>query len=127
MSRDGEEFLVRRAAAAAATRPVFLAWALARYREAEGLDDAGLAVLLRIEPGQLGLLGLCRRPHPERFGDDLLAIANRFGVVPDRLALVIRQVEALAALAETPTPELGVLAAARDREDADDEEGANQP
>ena len=127
MSSAAEEALVRRAAAAAARRPAFLAWVFDRYREAEALDADGLADVLGIGREELGLLALCRRPRPDRFSDDLLAIANRFGVKPDRLALVIRQVEALAVLAEAPAPDFGVLAAARDREDADDEEGSDEP
>ena len=117
MPEPPEERLLLRAGAAAAARPAFLAWTLARFRSAERLDDDGLARWLGIDPGQVRWLGLCRRPRPERFAADTRAIAERFGVEPSRLAALIRQVEALDALGGAVDQDAGVLAAARDRED----------
>ena len=118
--------VLRRAAATAAVRPAFLGWALARFRQAEGLDDAGLTRWLGTDLGSLEWLGLCRRPRPDRFAADIAALSTRYGVDPSRLAAVIRQVDALSALAHAPAHEDGVLAAARDREDdgTDPDEGA---
>ncbi len=118
--------LARHAAMAAAARPAFLGWTLARFRQAEGLDDAGLAGWLGTDPSRLQWLGLCRRPRPDRFAADIAALSARFGVDPSRLAAATRQVDALSALAHAPDQDIGVLAAARDREDdgADPDEDA---
>lgn len=107
-------------------RPAFLGWTFARFREAEHLDQHGLASMLGVEPETLNRLALCRRPRPDRFGEDVHAIAARFGADVLRLASVIRQADALTTLADLPTPDVGVLAAARDRDDREAaDEGAD--
>lgn len=111
--------LACRAAAAAAARPAFLANVLARFRMLEALDDDGLAHWLGLSPVQLCWLGLCRRPRVDQFAADVGAIADRFAIEPARLASLIRQVDALAALAEASDQPRGLLAAARDRDEAD--------
>src|SRR5688500_16786029 len=105
--------LARRAAARAAERDGFMAWVLARYRETERLDDDGLAAFLGIDRAALDRLALCGRPRPELFGADVAAIAEHAGASEYRLANLIRQVEALQALARAPAEGVGLLAAAR--------------
>jgi hypothetical protein len=92
----------------------FLSSALEEYARGEGLDKAGLAAELGCAPETLGPLGLCRRPRPETFWADIERIAERFGLVPQRLAEVIRRADTLVAL-RGPAVEPGWLAAARDR------------
>lgn len=119
MSDVTSEQLACRAAAAAAMRPAFLANVLARFRTLEGLDDDGLARFLGLSRLQLCWLGLCRRPRPDQFAADIGAIASRFAIEPARLASLIRQVDALAALAEANRQPSGLLAAARDHDEPD--------
>ncbi len=109
--------VLRRAAVTAAARPAFLGWTFARFRQAEGLDDAGLARRLGTDSSRVEWLGLCQRPRPDRFAADIEVLAARFGVDPSRLAAAIRQVDALSALADASDQNIGVLAAARDQED----------
>jgi hypothetical protein len=91
-----------------------MAWVLARYRELERLDDDRLAAFLGIDRPALDRLALCGRPRPELFAADVQDIAAHVGADPLRLANLIRQVEALQALARAPaTGDLGVFAAAR--------------
>lgn len=118
MTEPANDALRRRAAAAAASRPRFLAAALARFRAAEALDEADLARWLGIAPAQLPRLALCTLPRPDRFRADVEAIAGRFGIEPARLANLLREVDALAALdAADVASGAGLLAAARARED----------
>ena len=123
--------LLRRAAERAGERRFFLASALLPYARAEGLDDAGLADRLGCTPEDLPALLLCRRPGNEggRFRMDVERIAERFGLDAANLARVIRLADALQAFgpAASDAPS-GLLAAARDRDDApdrpDDRDGA---
>jgi hypothetical protein len=120
MTRSTAERFVRRAAAAAAARPTFLAWVLARFQESEHLDDAALAQRLGLEPSRLAWLGLCRRPRPTHFSADVAMIAERFGIEPGQLASLFRRVDALAAFAQVVVgQDAGVLAAARDDTEPD--------
>jgi hypothetical protein len=108
--------LTRRAAERAAERPTFMAWVLARYRDAEGVDDDQLAHFLGITREALDQLALCGRPRQDLFKEDVAAIAERFGADPHRLTNLIRQVDALGAFARAPAAgSLGVMAAARGR------------
>jgi hypothetical protein len=127
MSESVSPRLLQRAAETAAARPAFLGWALDRFRQAEGLDDAGLARWLGTDPSRLQWLGLCQRPRPDRFAADVAALSARFSVDPSRLAAAIRQVDALSALAHAPAQERGMLAAARDREDDGTDPGEDVP
>ncbi len=107
--------LLRRTVRAAEASPVFLAAVFARYRAVEGLDDAEFACRLGVAVDRLDELAICRRPRPDRFRQDVSAIAARFGADPGALAAVVRQVDALETFAATPVP--GLLAAARDADD----------
>lgn len=128
--RDHASEALARAAQRAEQQPFFLASVLAAYRATHQLDDASLADLLGCAPDDLVRLALCRRPAPEsaRFSAEVDHLARRFGLHGDRLAAIIRQVDALTALAQhlqTAAPATGLLRAARDRtnpvEEAPDE------
>jgi hypothetical protein len=97
--------------------PFFLGSALADYARSEGLDDAGLAAALGCSGEALARLRLCRRPDaaPERFWDQVVVIAHRFGARPDVIAEAVRRADALAGLREPAVSERGLLMAARDR------------
>ncbi len=108
--------LLRRAAERAAAHTFFLAAALLPYARAEGLDDAALAARLGCAPERLARLLLCRqpRPAPGAFREDVAQIAAAFGLDAPRLANILRQASALAALGAAH--DAAWLAAARDRE-----------
>ena len=104
-------------AARVGTDPLFLANALAEYARSEGLDDAGLAVALGCAESDLAGLRLCGVPRPERFREDAMRIAARFGIDPDLLTDAVRRGQSLARLRAGPRPtgvEAGVSLAARD-------------
>jgi hypothetical protein len=103
---------LRRTARAAESRPGFLAAAFARYRAVERIDEAELAHRLRIGGERLPELSLCLRPRPDRFRQDVAAIALRFGADVGALASLIRQVDAFDEIEEEDPRSL--LAAARD-------------
>lgn len=112
------ERLLRRAAARAASRQAFLASALAEYQTLHSLDERRLAVWLGIAPAQLPRLALCLRPEGTGmpFREGIQQIVAATGVDGDRLAALLREVEAVRALRRAPdrsTP--GMLMAARDR------------
>lgn len=120
---------ILRAALRAASRPFFLASAMHAYRGMSGQDEAGLAAYLECNRDDLAIIGLCRRPSgsAEEFRSDVARISNRFHVRVDRLAEIVRLVDALSALklgAEAGNVESGLLAAARDQnpEPANDSE-----
>jgi hypothetical protein len=125
-SAGSGQALLRRAAERAAGDDFFLASALLPYAAAERLDDAALAERLGCEQGDLPKLLLCRRPRQEApdFRADVERIAAAFGLVPGRLAEVVRAADALRALREGGAAQAdGWLAAARDREPGPDAEG----
>lgn len=109
--------------------PFFLASALAAYARTEALDDAGLAAALSCDPSALTPLRLCRRPRPEpaAFRADVDRIAARFGADPGALAQIVRRADALATWRDAPPAagrdDAGLLAAARDRDDAPPDDG----
>lgn len=108
--------------------PTTMAWVIARYREAEGVDDMLVAVALGIDADQLPHLALCNRPRPELFAEDIETIADHIGVERERLANLVRQVEALAAFGRIGAHggrAGGLLAAARDR--AAEDPGSYEP
>ncbi|MBP1464376.1 hypothetical protein EYB53_001525 [Candidatus Chloroploca sp. M-50] len=119
-----------RAARRAEQQPFFLASVLAAYRQANRLDDAALATLLDCQLADMLRLALCRRPATEQtqFMADVDQLAQRFNLRGDQLAMIIRQVDALAAIqqqVQVAYDGMGMLRAARDHEEpaAIDEEG----
>lgn len=122
-----EQDLLWRAARRASRRPFFLASALLAYGDAEGLDETALAERLRCHPADLPALLVCRRPRGDNpdFTAQVQRIADRFRLDAARLAEVLRLVEGLEALGgPTRATAVDLLAAARDRDEAEDEEGA---
>jgi hypothetical protein len=120
--------LLRRAAEHASQHPFYLASSLLAYARAERLDDAGLADRLGCDLASLPALLLCRRPTGEApvFRADVEAIADRFGLNPTRLVQLLRHADSLVALADAPASQTGgLLAAARDREDGGQQDGAS--
>lgn len=104
----------------------FVAWALERYRTAEGLKEEQLASFLECPPEHLARLAMCRRPlgSSPRFAQEVQAIAASAGANPFRLAALLRRVETIEQSAAA-APAAGVFAAARDRAPA--EQAAQQP
>jgi hypothetical protein len=115
-----------------------MASVLFRYQTSERMDDQSLAALLLISPQQLTRLALCKRPTPSlSFAEQVQHLAAFSGAEAGRLAGIIRQVDALAALQVTPAMnasevqsditnlrQVGWLAAARDRNlEADQSKG----
>jgi hypothetical protein len=107
--------LLRRTARAAEEEPAFLAAVFARYRAIERIDDAELARRLRVAVDRLDDLAIALRPRPDLFRQDVAAIATRFDADAGALAAIVRQVDAVAALAGDSSARL--LAAARDADE----------
>lgn len=128
MTKRLTERLMRHAAARAATREAFVASALAEYRTLNDMNERRLAAWLGIVPAKLTRLALCRRPEGAgmRFREGVRQIVAATGVDGDRLAELLREVEAVRALRGAPAGEAaaGMLMAARDR---DDEEAGAPP
>jgi hypothetical protein len=106
-------------AARAEDEPFFLAALLAAYAHSEGLDDAGLAAALGCPVGELNMVRLCRAPRPgfAEFREDVVRIADRFGLDPLRLAEAVKRGRVVTALRSAEAATEGFLMAARDRED----------
>lgn len=108
--------LARRLAARLEGDPDTLAWVFARYRDAEGIDEAGLAAYFGLDPDVVAHLSLCGRPREGLFLEDVTAAAERYGFDPDRLAVLLRHVDALHEFRrEGAQGRARFLAAARDR------------
>lgn len=123
MSRNRAADLLRHAARRASQHPFFLAAYLEAFRSQREMQEADLALFLGCAPDMLPKLALCRRPNPEtqQFRSDVHHIARAFGIQPERLAQLIREVDALQALrkASPASGQLsthGLLMAARDLE-----------
>jgi hypothetical protein len=103
----------------AAIDPHFLAFALAEYATAEGLDEAGLAAALGVPPDRLPHVRLCPAPRvdPDGFREDVERVADKFGLNRAALAAAARHGQVVAALraAAADATEAGFLLAARDR------------
>jgi hypothetical protein len=114
--------LARRMAARLVDDPTSMAWVFARYQAAEGIDEAGVARRLGIEPELVPRVAICNRPRPELFREDVEAIAEHFALAPRPLADLVRDVETLVRFQPRPERAAGVLLAARTRV-AEDEDG----
>jgi hypothetical protein len=60
----------------AETREMFVAYRLAAYQQARGLDDLALTAELGCEVADLPHLRLCTVPHPDRFQEEVALIAT---------------------------------------------------
>lgn len=131
MSQAERDRLLAWAARRARGRDSFIATDLAAYQERHRLDEGQLAVWLGCPTQALVDLALCRRPPGDAssFRTDVERIAGYVGVRGDRLAHLLRETDAIAALraapADTSAPAArGFLLAARDRQDSDEDEGS---
>jgi len=112
---------VRTLAARAGTDPHFLAFAVAEYAAAEGLDEAGVLARLAATPDGLASARLCRmpRPAPVGFNEDVDRIAAKFGLDRDALAAVAKHGQVVAdlrrAVEDQPAESAAPVLAARDR------------
>ncbi len=123
MSQAERDRLLAWAARRARGRPAFLASDLAAYQGLHQLDEAQLAAWLGCTARSLADLALCRRPAADAptFRADVEQIAAHVGVHAERLARLLRETGTVVALRTAPTrppTELGLLLAARDRQDA---------
>ncbi|MCC6188199.1 MAG: hypothetical protein IT318_04165 [Anaerolineales bacterium] len=126
--------------------PGFMANVLAAYQAQERLSSSDLADRLGLAPEGLVQLALCKRPQPggTEFAAQVRQIAAFVGLAPATLAQLIRQVDAMeaakhpgqstpaAATHSEPAPtvgqaRLGWLAAARDRDETDEQPDQDAP
>lgn len=136
MSQAERDRLLAWAARRARGHDAFIASDLQVYQERHRLDDAGLAAWLGCGMRVLADLALCRRPRADApsFRTDVDRIADHIGVRGDRLARLLRETDAIAALRaaqadRSAAAERGFLMAARDRQDGrntdSDEDGGS--
>lgn len=109
--------LLAMAAQRASSNPAYLAWVFRRYEDMEDVSGTELARLLDVKLTAVAGLGLCLRPRPDHFAADVAAISARFDARADRLADVVRRVEAVQAMAGASSVDAdqGMLIAARVR------------
>lgn len=107
--------MARRFAARLVNDPTALAWTFARYKAAEGVDDAEVARRLGIDPDLLARVAICGRPRPGLWREDIEAVADRFGIEHGRLIRLVRHVDAVTSFYQAAGADAGLLAAARDR------------
>jgi hypothetical protein len=98
------------------SNPVFMAYALTRYAEMEGLTAEQLAVELGTLPELFDHLALCRRPSADdpQFSEQVHRLADYALVDAGVLANLLRTVEVVTGISEVEDTPL--RAAARDRE-----------
>lgn len=130
MSQVERDHLLAWAARRARGRESFIASDLAAYQERHRLDESQLADWLGGAMRALTNLALCRRPQADAstFRADVERIALHVGVRGERLARLLRETEAIAALRAAPVDasapsEHGFLMAARDRQEDRDADG----
>jgi hypothetical protein len=127
VSQIERDRLLAWAARRARSRDSFIASDLAAYQERHQFDEAQLADWLGGATRALADLALCRRPQADApsFRADVERIADHVGVRGERLARLLRETGAIAALRAAPADpsgpaEHGFLMAARDRQDGPD-------
>jgi hypothetical protein len=114
----------------------FIAYALASFQHQEELDIEQLADSLRIPPVLLLRLALCRRPNSEseQFAQQVREVADYTLTDDAQLANLLRQVDAIEKLRELERSTLndagesltGLLAAARDRAEGEDQQSESE-
>ncbi|MFL5758159.1 MAG: hypothetical protein ACJ789_00390 [Thermomicrobiales bacterium] len=75
--------------------PKSMAWMIAKYKEAEGIDNTAVARFLHVGEEQLLHLALCSRPRVELFNEDIESIADHLSIEQRPLLELVRHVEAL--------------------------------
>lgn len=121
MSRNHDSKAIQRALQRAAKDPFFLASALDIYCSLNDLDTAGLADYLGCSAKDVVRLAFCRRPRTDvgTFRGEVDQIAAYLSISAEKLASLLRQVDALEALRKSPTMRTGFLMAAREHEERD--------
>jgi len=116
--------------------PRYMSYVLAAYRRQENLTDEELAQELGTLPALVVRLALCQRPvsSSPQFAAEVRALADFTLTDEGQLAAILRQIDGLEKLATRPHPLAareespprhsleGLLAAARDRETAMNDE-----
>jgi hypothetical protein len=106
------------AARRSAERSFTLGSLLREFSQVEKLSREQLASLLSCDVDTLDWLSLCYSPLPERFGEDVSRIAERFQIDPTQLAQIIRRAQVIAAVrCSVRTQDNTLLLAARDRDE----------
>lgn len=119
---EARDRYLRVAAERAGHRPFFIAGDLGEFRSLHGFSEIDLAAWLGCAPERLPELALCRRPEPHGAGfrRDVQKISDYISISPERLAQLLREVDAVDAFrrsdASSRAPRRdGMLFAARDR------------
>jgi hypothetical protein len=105
--------------------PQYMAHVLAAFQSQENLSDEELAQELGTLPELVVRLSLCKRPSPSsaQFAEQVRELADYTLTDAARLANILRQVDGLERFSQRAGEESGgLLAAARDRVEATDEE-----
>jgi hypothetical protein len=115
----------------------FFASVIEAYKESTNFDDEALAKDLGLSKLDLARLALCRRPNSDKqiFADQVRQIAEYVGTEANKLATIVRHVEALESLKQLPESSAGkeippqqmkfvpgLITAARDKSDSDEED-----
>ena len=116
----------------------FLAWVLSTYQQKEHIDEERLVAQLKTTPEMLVRLALCKRPNPNSstFASQIREISTYTNTDPIDLANIIRQVDALEIFSKIQNNKKestetigrlvpGLLAAARDKLDGEEDENKN--
>ena len=121
--------------------PRYMSYVLAVYQQQEDLMDEDLAQELGTLPSLVSRLAVCKRPDSSsaQFAEQVRELADYTLIDEAQLASVLRQVDAFEKLAgrpaalttlglekETGHSPTGLLAAARDRYEQDDDSTAHQ-
>ncbi|MCE9565536.1 MAG: hypothetical protein K8U57_26235 [Planctomycetes bacterium] len=111
---------LNRLARRASTDPFFLGFRLAEYSRVHELDDAALAGRLGCQVELLPTIRLCRAPRtdPAGFREDVLCVAEKFGLNSRALAEASKFGFVAIRLENTPAEMPGVFLAARDRNES---------
>jgi hypothetical protein len=104
-----------RLAARAGEDPSFLGWQLAAFARARGFDDAALADFLGCPVAALANVRLCGPIRPDHRREDVITVAAKFGLNPQRLAEASKPLPSEPARERAEAELAGVLLAARDR------------
>lgn len=141
MNGFNDETMLLNLAAGLKDDPTFMSHVLTQYCRLEGLEKDALAAELGIPLSFLARLSLCKRPDSDSpsFIDDISELADFVLADEVKLTRIIREVDSLTALgsftgneSETEESAFGrslagsLLAAARDRQEAEDKEDTGQ-
>jgi hypothetical protein len=101
-----------------ASEPGFIAYLLATYAHAEGMNWQELAEELGLDTDGFSRLAVCTVPREDRFREDVERIAQYVGASPRVLLAILRHAESLIAFqASQDQSHSQWLIAARDHDD----------